>query len=619
MFGVAASVAAVVHLSAVSLVAWRQAVPTWVAALVVAAGSGVGALLAGAWSPVMLPVAAVVGAVPVLYAIRRRGDLFAAGAVLWASYLMLGVIMLAWVVLFLLRQDLSATTTVLLWGVALLGAVAVPSVLVQAREGWEPLLRRVWRRPRTPLHDPERRWFPMVSVHVPCHAEPPDVVVATLERIAALDYPSFEVLVVDNNTTDEALWRPLEAACERLGPRFRFLHVEELEGAKAGALNWALPQVDPAAEVIAVVDADYQVDPRWLRRTIGYFDDPRMGFVQSPHAYRGFADSTLGRWADAEYAVFFATGMVALNEHNAGLTVGTMSLIRRSVLEEVGGWAEWCLTEDSELAIRVHAAGYDSVYLTQPYGRGLIPETFAGYRKQRFRWTYGPVQELKRHWRLFLPGRLGQPSALTLSQRLHHANHGLDVIFIGVRALALPLGALAAASMAIHQEHVQLPVELWVAATSVLVGQTALRLVIYRRLLGATLAQALGGTIAFAALNHVIITASLRAALSSGSPSWERTSKFRSRSRGLLILGEARTETLVGLSFLLTATLLAFTTAGGLAGVFAIGLAMQGVTYLAAPLLAFVGDRDVRRAADSLTTVPGDAPLSADEFAVRAA
>ncbi len=137
-----------------------------------------------------------------------------------------------------------------------------------------------------------------------------------------------------------------------------------------------------------------------------------------------------------------------------------MSLIRRRALEEAGGWAEWCLTEDSELAIRIHAAGYDSVYLPQPYGRGLIPETFADYRKQRFRWTYGPVQELKRHWRLFLPGPLGQPSALTLIQRLHHANHGLDVVFIGLRSLMLPLGTVAATSMVVHDEQIRVPVEL---------------------------------------------------------------------------------------------------------------------------------------------------------------
>jgi hypothetical protein len=99
---------------------------------------------------------------------------------------------------------------------------------------------------------------------------------------------------------------------------------------------------------------------------------------------------------------------------------------------------------------RIHAVGYRSVYLTEPYGRGLIPETFEGYRRQRYRWTYGPVQELQRHWRLFLPGRLAAPSALTGQQKLHHANHGLDVMCIGVRALCFLWAAAAAASMVAH-------------------------------------------------------------------------------------------------------------------------------------------------------------------------
>jgi len=287
------------------------------------------------------------------------------------------------------------------------------------------------------------------------------VVIATLDRLAALDYPNFEVLVVDNNTLDPELWQPVRSHCSALGDRFRFLHVEGLTGAKAGALNWALPHTDPAAELIAVVDADYQVEPEWLRCTVGYFDDnPLMGFVQCPHAYRDYEHSRFGRWANWEYSVFFQAGMVSLNEHNAGLTVGTMSVIRRQALEEVGGWAEWCLTEDSELAVRIHAAGYDSVYLTARYGRGLIPETFRAYRRQRFRWTYGPVQEFRRHWRLFLPLRLGgTPSRLTRAQKLHHANHGIDVICVGLRALTIPLGAGSAASMLLHHERIPVPVE----------------------------------------------------------------------------------------------------------------------------------------------------------------
>ncbi len=98
-----------------------------------------------------------------------------------------------------------------------------------------------------------------------------------------------------------------------------------------------------------------------------------MGFVQSPHAYRGWADSTYLRLCNWEYAYFFATGMVSLNERDAAITVVTMCVIRRQALEDAGGWAEWCLTEDSELAVRIHALGYSSVYLNHVYGRGLIP------------------------------------------------------------------------------------------------------------------------------------------------------------------------------------------------------------------------------------------------------
>jgi len=281
--------------------------------------------------------------------------------------------------------------------------------------------------------------------------------------------------------------------------------------------------------------------------------------------------------------VFFATGMVSLDEHRAGITGGTMSLIRRAALERAGGWAEWCLTETSELAVRIHAAGYRSVYLTEPYGRGLIPETFEGYRRQRYWWTYGPVQEFWRHWRLFLPGRLGTPRALTAGQKLHHANHGLDVACIGLRALCFPLAAAAAASMVAHHERVAMPAELWVAATCLLVGNLVLRWLTYRRVVRATARQALGGILAFAALTHVITTASLRA-LARRPARWQRTSKFRPRRRGHRALTCASTETILGLAGLAAAaSLAAYAHGGGIATALAIGLAVQAITYLTAP------------------------------------
>lgn len=202
--------------------------------------------------------------------------------------------------------------------------------------------------------------------------------------------------------------------------------------------------------------------------------------MQAPHAYRQHTSNRILRWADWEYKVFFTTGVVALKEHNAGLTVGTMSLIRREALERAGGWVKWCLTEDSELSVRIHALGYDSVYLTEPQGWGLIPDSFAAYRKQRFRWTYGPVQELRQHWRLFVPERLGGVrSELSWRQKIHHGNHGLDVACISIRALALPIGAAAAVSLAIHHEQITMPFALWAASTAVLVGSMILRYRVY--------------------------------------------------------------------------------------------------------------------------------------------
>jgi Glycosyltransferase like family 2 len=427
-------------------------------------------------------------------------------------------------------------------------------------------------------------------------------VIATLDRLAALDYPQFEVLVIDNNTSDERLWQPVEAYCRRLGERFRFLHVEGIAGAKAGALNWAARFIDPRAELVAVVDADYHVAAEWLRATVGFFDDPTVGFVQPPHAYRDWQDRRFLRWANWEYSVFFATGMVALQEHRAGITVGTMSVIRKRALDDAGGWAEWCMTEDSELAIRIHALGYRSVYLTEPLGWGLIPETFASYRQQRFRWTYGPVQELRHHWKQFLPARLGGAERYSRSQRVHHANYGLDVAMVGVRLLAWPFAIAAAISLVTHHEHVPVPLPLWVASTVMLVSGLLIRWIRYCKVTGASLREAIGAVVAYQALTHTITIAALRAAI--GLPAeWQRTDKFQPRAHRPL--AATRTETGIGAALVGVAIIVFSLGRDGLALMLAIGLVLQALIYLSAPVVAAIAARDsTRTARDRLVLLP---------------
>src|SRR5260370_28768435 len=80
-----------------------------------------------------------------------------------------------------------------------------------------------------------------------------------------------------------------------------------------------------------------------------------------------------------------------------------MGLLRKNVLQEIGGWEEWCITEDAEASLRILNRGYQSLYVAQSFGRGLMPLNFEGLKKQRFRWAFGGVQILKKHWVKLLP------------------------------------------------------------------------------------------------------------------------------------------------------------------------------------------------------------------------
>src|SRR5580700_127452 len=109
---------------------------------------------------------------------------------------------------------------------------------------------------------------PKVSIHIPACCEPPDMLKASLDAVARLDYPNLECVLVVNNTPDPALWRPIEEHCLTLGERFKFVRVDNLTGYKAGALRIALAHTAPDAEIIGIIDADYVVGADWLRNLV---------------------------------------------------------------------------------------------------------------------------------------------------------------------------------------------------------------------------------------------------------------------------------------------------------------------------------------------------------------
>lgn len=300
---------------------------------------------------------------------------------------------------------------------------AMALLLVHTFEIIDVVCRTRWDYRSEALHVPG--YAPKVSIHVPIHREPPEMVIETLDAIARLNYRNYEVLIIDNNTEDEQLWRPVEEYCTRLGPQFRFFHLLPWPGYKSGALNFALEHAAADAEIIGVVDSDYQVEPNWLSDLVGFFADPRTAFVQTPQDYRDTQRRGIyGKALALSYIYFFRISMASRNERNSIIFAGTMGLLRKDALEEVGGWDEWCITEDAEVSLRLLNAGYGSVYVDRTYGRGIMPLDYAGLKKQRFRWAFGGIQLLRMHaGKLFNPWAKG---SLTFAQRWDYLSGALQ-------------------------------------------------------------------------------------------------------------------------------------------------------------------------------------------------
>jgi exo-beta-1,3-glucanase (GH17 family)/cellulose synthase/poly-beta-1,6-N-acetylglucosamine synthase-like glycosyltransferase len=277
---------------------------------------------------------------------------------------------------------------------------------------------------------------PKVSIHIPAHREPPEMLKQTLDAVARLDYPNYECVVVINNTPDPAFWLPIEEHCRALGERFKFVRADDIKGFKAGALRLAQVHSAADAEVIGVIDADYVVHPDWLKDLVPQFRDPGVALVQAPQDHRDGARSLMHHAMNGEYAGFFDIGMVQRNEFNAIIVHGTMCLIRRSALEAAGGWSSDTICEDTDLGLTLLELGWHAHYTNRRYGHGLLPDSFEAYKKQRHRWAYGGFQILKKHWRRFLPGA----SRLTRDQKREFALGWLN--WLGAESLGVAVAIL---------------------------------------------------------------------------------------------------------------------------------------------------------------------------------
>lgn len=287
---------------------------------------------------------------------------------------------------------------------------------------------------------------PTVSVQIATYNEPPEMLIETIKALEGQNYPDFEIVIIDNNTQDESVWRPVADYCASRA-RVTFVHVDPWPGYKSGALNLALRRfTNPRAEIVAVVDSDYLVSPEWLQETVGYFGDPAVAFVQTPQDYRGYEGNRYLTACYDAYRYFFASAMRSRNERDSIIFAGTMGLLRRRALDELGGWSEWCITEDAEVSLRMLRAGWSGLYVGRSYGRGIMPLTYSSLKSQRFRWCFGGMQILRIHWRSLMPWDRSPENRLSGAQRMDYLFGGLqwlnDLILLGFAVVLLIVSGL---------------------------------------------------------------------------------------------------------------------------------------------------------------------------------
>lgn len=270
-----------------------------------------------------------------------------------------------------------------------------------------------------------------VAIFITVCGEPADIVRETATAALAMDYPSHSVyLLNDGLVANQDNYKQIEQLATELG--ITCITRTVAGGAKAGNINNALRQT--TQPYIVVFDADHVPHPSFLREVMGYFVDPKMGFVQTPQFYKNQATNAVTQTAWDQQALFFGPILKGKNRLNSAFMCGTNMALSRKALDQVGGMCEFNIAEDFLTSLFVHDKGWKSVYVPKVLAEGLAPEDFLSYYKQQFRWTRGSLEVIFKYNPLFKRG-LSWPQRL---QYLISASYFLSGFVVVYDAL-LPL------------------------------------------------------------------------------------------------------------------------------------------------------------------------------------
>ncbi len=255
----------------------------------------------------------------------------------------------------------------------------------------------VWPRQRRPAFPALVGPLPDVDVFIPVYNEALDVVAPVVAAAGEIRGGVVNVYLLDDAGRPE-----LADLAEEWGARY--IHRGDNTAAKPGNLNHALAFAE--APFVAIFDCDHVPDPRFLEATLGGMEDPDVAVVQTPQYYSNAHTGRLAAAAASQQDLFF--GAIGRGKDTLGAMIccGTNFLVRRSALDEVGGFPTEGLIEDVELSIKLQEAQWKIVYINEVLARGLGPEDMSAYVSQQLRWARGCVYAIRLIIRSKIPLRI---------------------------------------------------------------------------------------------------------------------------------------------------------------------------------------------------------------------
>lgn len=281
--------------------------------------------------------------------------------------------------------------------------------------------------------------YPMVTIQLPVFNEK-YVVERLIETVAGLDYPKdrLEIQVLDdsNDETSEII-KNLLPKIKAEGVNIAHIQREDRTGFKAGALEEGLAV--SKGELIAIFDADFIPKKEFLLETLSYFENSKVGVVQTRWEHLNREDSLLTKLQAFALDAHFSVEQAGRNAYEHFINFnGTAGIWRKATITDAGGWQHDTLTEDLDLSYRAQLKGWKFIYLEDVYSPAELPVSISALKNQQFRWIKGGAENFVKNGKLLL--KMEKIKPLNRLHGLAHLFNSSVYFFIFIMALiTMPL------------------------------------------------------------------------------------------------------------------------------------------------------------------------------------